>query len=130
MNLQKESEKLLEVGNQFKADMRTVRENIHLLESDLRSKFDELIGFRDGMATLGLLSERQKEILTDEKLKALSMGDQSVLSDGESFETMLGMEPKVQAERRGSVNDPIDFVRTPDLLVSYRGGDVQRLASF
>ena len=30
--IEKESEKLLEVGNQFKADMRTVRENIYLLE--------------------------------------------------------------------------------------------------
>jgi len=127
---EKESEKLIEVGNQFKADMRTVRENIYLLESDLTSKCDEVIGFRDGMNALGLLSDRQKMFLTDEKLKALSLGDQSVLSDGEGFETLLGMEPKAQAERRGGVNDPIDFVRAPDLLVSYHGGKVQRLASF
>ena len=127
---EKESEKLLEVGNQFKADMRTVRENIYLLESDLSSKCDELIGFRDGMNALGLLSDRQKAYLTDEKLKALSLGNQSVLGEGEDYETLLGMEPKVQAERRGAVNDPIDFVRTPDLLISYQGTPVQRLASF
>ena len=121
---------LFRSGNQFKADMRTVRENIYLLESDLRSKCDELIGFRDGMNALGLLSDRQKEFLTDQKLKALSLGDGSVLSEGDEYENLLGMEPKAQAERRGTVNDPIDFVRTPELLIAYKGDQVKRLASF
>jgi len=126
---EKESEKLIEVGNQFKADMRTVRENVYLLESDLKSKYDELIAFRDGMDSLGLLSARQKTFLTDEKLRHISLGDHSVLEEGQEHETLLGLEPRVQAERRGTVGDPIDFVRSPDVLISYKGTSVKRLAS-
>lgn len=126
---EKESEKLIEVGNQFKADMRTVRENIYLLESELTSKYDELIAFRDGMDSLGLLSERQKVFLTDEKLKQLSVGERSILEEGDEYETLLGLEPRVQAERRGTVRDPIDFIRSPDILISYKGATSKRLAS-
>ena len=126
---EKESEKLIEVGNQFKADMRTVRENIYLLESELTSKYDELIAFRDGMQSLGLLSERQKLFLTDEKLKEISIGEHSVLQEGEEYETHLQLEPRVQAERRGTVGDPIDFVRSPDILITYKGTATKRLAS-
>ena len=125
---EKESEKLIEVGNQFKADMRTVRENVYLLESDLKSKFDELVAFRDGMSALGLLSERQRAFLTDEKLKQISLGDESVLSEAEDYELLLGMEPKAQAERRGTVNDPIELVRAPESLISYTQEPVRRLA--
>jgi hypothetical protein len=126
---EKESEKLIEVGNQFKADMRTVRENIYLLESELTSKYDELIAFRDGMESLGLLSERQKLFLTDEKLKEISIGEHSVLHEGEEYETLLQLEPRVQAERRGTVGDPIDFVRSPDILITYKGTASKRLTS-
>ena len=125
---EKESEKLIEVGNQFKADMRTVRENVYLLESDLKSKFDELIAFRDGMSALGLLSERQRAFLTDEKLKQISLGEESVLGEAEDYELLLGMEPKAQAERRGTVNDPIELVRAPESLISYTQEPVRRLA--
>jgi hypothetical protein len=125
---EKESEKLIEVGNQFKADMRTVRENVYLLESDLKSKFDELIAFRDGMNSLGLLSDRQRAFLTDEKLKQISLGDESVLAEAEDYELLLGMEPKAQAERRGTVNDPIELVRAPESLISYVLEPVRRLA--
>lgn len=126
---EKESEKLIEVGNQFRADMRSVRENINLLESDLKSKFDELVSFRDGMAALGLLSDRQKEFLTDEKLKSISLGDESVLQEGEECETLLSLEPKAQSERRGTVTDPVDFVKSPDVLISYTSVAVKRLSS-
>jgi hypothetical protein len=126
---EKESEKLIEVGNQFKADMRTVRENVYLLESELASKYAELIAFRDGMDSLGLLSERQKLFLTDDKLKQISVGERSVLEEGQEYETLLGLEPKVQAERRGTVGDPIDFVRSPDILIAYKGAPSKRLTS-
>jgi len=126
---EKESEKLIEIGNQFKADMRTVRENVNLLESELRSKYDEIIAFREGMAALGLLSERQKEFLSDDRLKQITLsGESSVVKDAEEHETLLGIEPRVQAERRGTVGDPIDLVRSPDVLIEYKGASVKRLA--
>jgi len=126
---EKESEKLIEIANQFRADMRSVRENINLLESDLKSKFDEIIAFRDGMEALGLLSERQKQFLTEEKLKSLTLGDHSIIKEGEQHETYLGMEPRVQAERRGSAEDPIDLIRSPDILIPYKNNSSKRLSA-
>ena len=126
---EKESEKLIEIANQFRADMRSVRENINLLESDLKSKYDEIIAFRDGMEALGLLSERQKQFLTEEKLKSLTIGDHSIIEEGEQHETYLGMEPRVQAERRGSAEDPIDLIRSPDILIPYKNNSAKRLSA-
>ena len=126
---EKESEKLIEIANQFRADMRSVRENINLLESDLKSKYDEIIAFRDGMEALGLLSERQKQFLTEEKLKSFTMGDHSIIEEGEQHETYLGMEPRVQAERRGSAEDPIDLIRSPDILIPYKNNSAKRLSA-
>lgn len=127
---EKESEKLIEIGNQFKADMRTVRENVNLLESELRSKYDEIIAFREGMASLGLLSDRQKEFLSNDRLQQITLSkENSVVKDAEEHETLLGIEPRVQAERRGTVGDPIDLVRSPDVLIEYKGAFVKRLAS-
>ena len=53
---EKEGEKLISVANQFRDDLRTNRENLYLLESDLNAKYDEILSFRDGMSMLGLLS--------------------------------------------------------------------------
>ena len=127
---EKESEKLIEIGNQFKSDMRTVRENVYLLEADLKSKHDEIIAFRDGMDSLGLLSDRQRHFLSDETLNKITLStDSSVVKEAEDHETLLGLEPRIQAERRGTVGDPIDLVRTPDILITYKGTSVKRLAS-
>ena len=126
---EKESEKLIEIANQFRSDMRSVRENINLLESDLKSKFDEIIAFRGGMEELGLLSERQKQFLTEEKLKSLTLGDHSIIEEGEQHETYLGMEPRVQAERRGAAEDPIDLIRSPDILIPYKNNSAKRLSA-
>jgi len=126
---EKESEKLIEIANQYRSDMRSVRENINLLESDLKSKYDEIIAFRDGMQALGLLSERQKQFLTEEKMKSLTLGDHSILAEGEQHETYLGMEPRVQAERRGSAEDPIDLIRSPDILIPYKHHSAKRLSA-
>lgn len=126
---EKEGEKLIEIANQFRADMRSVRENINLLESDLKSKYDEILAFREGMQALGLLSERQKEFLTDEKLKTLTLGDHSIIAEGEQHETYLGMEPRIQADRRGSAEDPIDLIRSPDILIPYKNNAAKRLSA-
>jgi prefoldin subunit 5 len=126
---EKESEKLIEIANQYRADMRSVRANINLLESDLKSKYDEIIAFRDGMQALGLLSERQKQFLTEEKLQAMTVGERSLIQEGEQYETILGTEPRIQAERRGSAQDPIDLIKSPDILIPYTKNVAMRLAA-
>ena len=114
---EKESEKLIDVANQFRADMRSVRENVNLLESDLKSKCGEIIAFRDGMDQLGLLSERARAGISDDKLKQVIVGE-SISGASDRYETTLGMLPQAQAENRGTVQDPIDFVRGPDALIT------------
>ena len=97
--------------------------------ADLVAKYDEIIAFRDGMEALGLLSERQKQFLTEEKLKSLTLGDHSIIEEGEQHETYLGMEPRVQAERRGSAEDPIDLIKSPDILIPYKNNSAKRLSA-
>jgi hypothetical protein len=117
---EKESEKLIEIGNQFRGDMRTNRENIYLLESDMKSKYEEIKGFRDGMNQLGLLSDRAMNNLTDEKLKNL-ISDNSPLEISQRYESTLSSLPQAQAEVRGTVSDPIDMVRDPSALITFKG---------
>ena len=123
---EKESEKLIDIANQFRADMRAVRENVYLLESDLQSKYSEILSFRDSMSALGLMSERAAEAVSDTKLQKLIMGD-SALSVAERYETMLGTMPQAQAENRGAVHDPIDIIREPDALLPQPAGHSVRL---
>ena len=123
---EKESEKLIDIANQYRADMRGVRENVYLLESDLNSKCSEILSFRDSMTTLGLMSERAADALSDEKLQELAMGD-SALTVAKKYETLLSAMPQTQAANRGSVHDPIDLIREPDALLSKSGAQQHRL---
>ena len=123
---EKESEKLIDIANQFRADMRTVRENVHLIDADLRSKTSEIISFRDSMERLGLLSPRAKEFITDDKLKDALIGESS-LADSERNELLLNQMPQKQAEARGTVHDPIDLIREPNALVTHHPGAGTRL---
>lgn len=118
---EKESEKLIEIANQFRADLRTVRENVYLIESELKSKYAEILGFRDGTDQLGLLSPATKEQLADEKLKDLVLAEFNA-EIADRFETLLGSIPQTQAESRGSVQDPIDQVREPQALIGATEG--------
>ena len=123
---EKESEKLIEIANQFRADMRTVRENTHLIEADLKSKFDEITNFRDGMDRLGLLSERVKSNISDEKLATVILGVSS-MTMADRYETVLATLPQSQAESRGVVQDPIDIVREPNALIRLETSSDRRL---
>jgi hypothetical protein len=125
---EKEAEKLIEIGNQFRADMRTVRENIFHIEADLSSKHDELLGFREGMSALGLLSERQLAFLSDDSLRAIARGDTGVVRQADDFELLLGLEPRAQTERRGTSHDPIEMIRSPSALIAHQPvSDARRL---
>ena len=100
-----------------------MRENVYLIEGELKAKGDEIRQFRDAMNDLGVLSERQMRHLNDDYLVRLTLGDGSVLKRAEEIESWLAFEPKSQTERRGSVRDPIDIARAPDVLIGYSGSD-------
>jgi len=117
--IEKESEKLIEIGNQFRADMRPVRENVYLIESDLKARTDELRQFRDTMGELGVLSTRQAERLSEERLQQRAMADVPLLDLAAKFEFALMSAPEMQAQLRGTERDPVDIARVPDVLISY-----------
>lgn len=125
---EKESEKLIEIGNQFRADMRTVRENVYLLESELQSKHSEILAFRDGMDQLGLLSVRVKEAVSDTKLAGMVVGEPVIPKMGQ-FEALLSMMPKSEAENRGTAHDPIESIREPEALIEFPDNVGVRLLS-
>ncbi len=114
---EKEAEKLIQIANQFRDDLRTNRENLYLIESDLNSKFDEILSFRDGMSLLGLLSTRVMEQISDDRLQRLLIGD-SPLASADKYETTLSALPKAQTMTRGTVHDPIEMVRDASVLLS------------
>lgn len=113
---EKESEKLIDIANQFRADMRTVRENIYNIESELKSKCSEIVFFRNSMESLGLLSPRVRETVSDDKLAGLRL-EKSTLAGSDRYETVLGAMPQTQAETRGTVHDPISIIKEPQALV-------------
>lgn len=114
---EKESEKLIEIGNQFRADMRAVRENVNLLEADLNSKREEVAAFRDGMVSLKLLSDDDVGNVSDAKLAEFRLGEVPLLQVADEHERYLFQVPKMQAQLRGVARDPIDLARSPAVLV-------------
>lgn len=113
---EKEAEKLIDIANQFRADMRTVRENTNIFRADLTSKLEEIREFRSSMSQIGLLSEHLGAGLSDERIGSLDVDGGDVTSiDG--FESALTRLPQAQAEARGTVRDPIDYVREPGIII-------------
>lgn len=113
---EKESEKLIEIGNQFRADLRMVREQLKTLTNDLESKIDQIRSTRDGLAMLGLLGAEDLERMSDEVLDRLRQGCEGALEHAAAKETILSLEPTAQADRRAGAADPIDISRSPERL--------------
>lgn len=113
---EKETEKLIDIANQFRADMRTVRENTNIFRAELTSKIEEVREFRSSMDRIGLLSDNLKTTLSDERIAALDVegGDTGSI---DSYENILTYKPQAQAEARGTVHDPIDYVREPGIVI-------------
>ena len=113
---EKESVQLIDVANEFRADMRTVRENANIFRADLTAKLSEIRDFRDSMAQIGLLSPHMQETMADERIAALDLEDGGIESiDG--YENALTRAPQAQAETRGTMHDPIDYVREPNIVI-------------
>ena len=113
---EKESEKLISIGNQFRDDMRLTREVLKQVESELDGKVQQLRGTRQALSQLGLLDPEQSRMLGDESLAALTGGGGGTLLRAEEKETLLALEPQAQTERRELAADPIDVISSPSNL--------------
>lgn len=113
---EKESEKLISVGNQFRDDMRTTREILKQVDGELMGKVGQMRGTREALLALGLLSAGGAQTLGEASLEALGVGAGSALGHAEAKETLLALEPQAQTERRERAADPIDLVVSPAVL--------------
>ena len=114
---EKEGEKIKQIGYQFQGDLREVRSNMFLAKADFDSKLQELEEYEEGVKELGLMDENQLARLqsTTSQLEAVS---QETSGDASGYEQILMLEPKNQLLRRQSkVHDPIDVIKSPDLLI-------------
>jgi len=114
---EKEGEKIKQIGYQFQGDLREVRSNMFLAKADVVSKLRELEEYEEGVKELGLMDENQLARLqsTTSQLEAVS---QETSGDASGYEQILMLEPKNQLLRRQSkVHDPIDVIKSPDLLI-------------
>jgi hypothetical protein len=122
---EKESEKLIEIGNQFRADVRLTRNGIIALSSDIKSQSLEIESFSQGISALGLLSQRQQESLA---IHSGNNGDYSgLVEEAERKETLLAGEPQAQTMRRGTLSDPMTESMAPQILLAYTDSRSQRL---
>jgi hypothetical protein len=114
---EKEGEKIKQIGYQFQADLREVRSNMFLAKADFDAKLQELEEYEEGVKELGLMDESQLNRLQSatSQLEAISQGTSG---DAAGYEQILMLEPKNQLLRRQSkVHDPIDVIKSPDLLI-------------
>lgn len=114
---EKEGEKIKQIGYQFQADLREVRSNMFLAKADFDAKLQELDEYEEGIKELGLMDESQLSRLQNatSKLEAVS---KETSGDAGGYEQILMLEPKNQLMRRQSnVHDPIDVIKSPDLLI-------------
>lgn len=114
---EKEGEKIKQIGYQFQADLREVRSNMFLAKADFDSKLQELEEYEEGVKELGLMDESQLSRLQS-VTKQLDAVSQETSGDASGYEQILLLEPKNQLLRRQSkVHDPIDVIKSPDLLI-------------
>ncbi len=114
---EKEGEKIKQISYQFQGDLREVRSNMFVAKADFDSKLQELEEYEEGVKELGLMDENQLAKLqaTTNQLEAVS---HEASGDASGYEQILMLEPKNQLLRRQSkVHDPIDVIKSPDLLI-------------
>jgi len=114
---EKEGEKIKQISYQFQADLREVRSNMFLAKADFDAKLQELDEYEEGVKELGLMDESQLIRLQNatSQLEAVS---KETSGDAAGYEQILMLEPKNQLMRRQSnVHDPIDVIKSPDLLI-------------
>ena len=115
---EKEGEKIKQVGYQFQADLREVRSNMLLAKADFDAKLMELSEYEDDIKALGLMEQKQEDKLKEAMQQLESQSTATSDRDAEGFELILMQEPTNQLLlRQSGVHDPIDVIKSTDLLI-------------
>ena len=115
---EKEGEKIKQIGYQFQADLREVRSNMLLAKADFDAKLKELSEYEDDIKGLGLMEKQQEEKLKAATQELEATSTDAAESNAEGYEFILMQEPTNQLLlRQSGVHDPIDVVKSTDLLI-------------
>lgn len=114
--MEKEAQALRDVAEQYRADMRPVRENLILATTEAETKKDQLESTVASLEALGSISSEEANAWTA-RLMALTGGDLKTLRKrAEAKETLLNQEPQAQLGRRPRAIDPVQTFLSPGEL--------------
>ena len=115
---EKEGEKIKQLGYQFQNDLRDVRSNMLLAKADFDSKLKELNEYEESIEQLGLMDIQQQKRLEAVTKELQGASEISKSGGAEGYELIVMQEPTNQLLRRQSaVHDPIDVIKSPDLVI-------------
>ncbi len=114
--VEKEVGALRDVSEQYRADMRPVRENLVIAATLAISARDQLDSAVNSLSALGVISE-QRATDTMGRLGKMTGGDLDGLKKrAEQKESLLNQEPQSQMSRRVMAIDPIGQLMSPEQL--------------
>jgi hypothetical protein len=117
---EKESEKLLQIAESYKADLRGVRERLVVASGEAVSQRLSLEDTLSGLVDLGLMApERPRDVLTRLDQEGGSEVEGAKRS-AERNESMLVAEPRAQQQRRPTAEDPVQVYAQPGLVFDTR----------
>ncbi len=124
--VEKEVGALRDVAEQYRADMRPVRENLVIASTEALAARDQLESAIGSLSALGVIStQRSQETLG--RLGSMTGGDLSKLKKrAESKESILNTEPNAQMARRIMAIDPIGQLMSPEQLFTETAGAAER----
>jgi hypothetical protein len=113
---EKESEKLINIGDQYRSDMRPVRENLIKAAAEAENKTVQLFDTIEGLAEIGLLSADDGDSARREIEDRLGGDLAQSKRHAEQKELLLTQEPQAQVRRRPDAVDPQKMFLTPESL--------------
>lgn len=118
--MEKEVSALREVAEQYRADMRPVRENLIIAISEADSKRKQLDATVRSLAAMGVL--RDDEVAQgQQQLSKMAGGNfEELKRSAGNKETILNLEPQNQMNRRPPPSDPVRVFLRPEELFEYR----------
>jgi len=115
---EKEGEKIKQLAFQFQDDLREVRSNMLVAKADFDSKIQELSEYEESVLQLGIMDNQQQQRIEAATNELQDASEISQSSNADGFELILLQEPTNQLLRRQSgVHDPIDVIKSPDLVI-------------
>ena len=114
--MEKETVALREVSEQYRADMRPVRENLILSTTEAKTKQEQLGSTVDSLAAMGVVSKKEAEDKVAEIASMTGGNLEQLKVRAEAKETLLNQEPQAQMNRRIPAIDPVSVLLTPETL--------------